>query len=94
MIDVNKIRSMKTLEAMQKVLSEFLGFDHATMVEVYAEDYGWGEEDFEADKDNASYLLEQIEKRMKSLGRHLSKGKAGKSASQSASPESPDASPA
>ncbi len=94
MIEVNKIRSMKTLEAMKKVLSEFIGFDHATMVQVYAEDYGWGEEDFEADKDNASYLLEQVEKRMKSLGRHLSKVKAEKSASQSASPLSQAASPA
>lgn len=89
MIEVNKIRSMKTLDAMKKVLSEFISFDHATMVAVYAEEYGWGEEDFEADKDNASYLLEQVEKRMKSLGRHLAKGKVEKSASQSASPESP-----
>ena len=94
MIDVNKIRSMKTLEAMKKVLSEFISFDHATMVEVYAEEYGWGEEDYEADKDSATYLLEQVERRMKSLGKHLSKVKTGKNASQSVAPESPVASPA
>ena len=94
MIEVNKIRSMKTLEAMKKVLDEFITFDHATMVQVYAEEYGWGEEDFEADKDSATYLLEQVDRRMKSLGKHLAKGKAGKSASQSVAPVSQDASPA
>lgn len=79
---------MKTLEEMKKVLNEFLGFDAATMIAVYDEQYGWGEEDYDADKDSASYLLEQVERRMKSLGRHLSKGKGGKDSSQSADPES------
>ena len=89
MIEVNKIRSMKTLEDMRKVLNEFIGFDAATMIAVYAEEYDWGEEDYEADKDGASYLLEQVERRMKSLGRHLSsKEKVEKDSSQSADPES------
>jgi hypothetical protein len=91
MIEVSKIRSMKTLETMKKVLSEFIGHDAPTMVQVYAEEYGWGEEDYEADKDNASYLLEQVERRMKSLGHHLTKVKTGKS-SQSADPANPVAS--
>lgn len=92
MIDVNKIRSMKTLETMKRVLGEFVSFDRATMVQVYADEYGWGEEDFEADKDNAIYLLEQLNRRMKSLGRHLAKEKVEKNVSQSVAPESPSAS--
>lgn len=64
---------MKTLEAMQKPLREFVDFDRTMMVTVYVEDLGWGEDDYEADKENAEYLLEQVERRMKSLGHHLSK---------------------
>lgn len=75
MIELNKIRTMKTLEAMQKPLKEFVDFDRTTMVTVYVEDLGWGEDDYEADKEKAEYLLEQVERRMKSLGHHLSKGK-------------------
>ena len=74
MIELNKIRTMKTLEAIQKPLKEFVAFDRTTMVTVYVEDLGWGEDDYEADKEKAEYLLEQVERRMKSLGHHLSKG--------------------
>ncbi len=73
-MDLNKIRTMKTLEAVQKPLKEFVTFDRPTMVAVYVEDFGWGEDDYEADKEQAEYLLEQVERRMKSLGHHLSKG--------------------
>jgi hypothetical protein len=73
MIELNKVRTMKTLEAMQKPLKEFITFDRNTMISVYAEDFGWGEEDYEADKEQAEYLLEQVERRMKSLGHHLAK---------------------
>lgn len=83
MIDVNKIRSMKTLESMKKVCNDFIGFDRETMIEVYAEDYGWGVEDYEADLDSSITLLEQVERRMKSLGKHLTKGKKETDASQS-----------
>jgi hypothetical protein len=84
MIDLNKIRSMKTLENMKKSLSEFVNFDHVTMVSVYTEEFGWDEEDFEADKESATQLLEKVEKRMKSLGKFLSKEKKEKIASDSA----------
>jgi hypothetical protein len=88
MIDVNKICSMKTLEVVKKLLTDFLAFDKATILKVYEDEYGWGEEDYEADRDSVTYLLEQVERRMKSLGKHLAKGKTDKSASQSAVPES------
>jgi hypothetical protein len=83
MIELNKIRTMKTLEALQKPLKEFIAFDRATMVSVYVEDFGWSEDDYEADKEKAEYMLEQVEHRMKSLGHHLAKGK---NASQSLVP--------
>lgn len=92
MIDVNKIRSVKALEGMKKVLNEFLTFDKAVMVEVYAEEYGWGEEDYEADKDAVLYLLELTNKRASSLGRHVAR--VGKSASpKSLTPEVPVSEP-
>ena len=84
MIEVNKIRSMKALEGMKKILNEFLNFDTPEMLDVYDKEFGWGEEDLEADRDSAGYLLEQVERRMKSLGHHLAK--VGKSASQESSP--------
>jgi hypothetical protein len=74
MIELSKIRTMKTLEAMQKPLKEFVTFDKPTMLSVYAEEFGWGEEDYEADLEQANYMLEQVERRMKSLGHHLAKG--------------------
>ena len=84
MIELSKIRTMKTLEAMQKPLKEFVTFDKPTMLSVYAEEFGWGTEDYEADLEQAEYMLEQVERRMKSLGHHLSK--AGKNAPQSPVP--------
>ena len=81
MIDLNKIRTMKTLGAIQKPLKEFVTFDKPTMLSVYAEDFGWGEEDYDADLEKAIYMLEQVERRMKSLGHHLTK--VGKNVRQS-----------
>ena len=80
--DLNKIRSLKTLEEMKKDLSEFLAIDRAVMVEVY-NDQQWGEEDYEADKEEVIDVLEHVERRIKSLGHHLNKkpkvkGSAGK----------------
>src|ERR1035441_1225582 len=75
MIELNKVRTMKALEAIQKPLRECVTFDRATMVSVYAEDFGWGEDDYEADKEQAEYLLEQVNHRMKSLAHHLAKDK-------------------
>ncbi len=73
MIDLSRIRSMKTLDSMRRDLNDFIEFDATVMKAVYVEEFGWGEEDYEADKDSATYLLEQIERRIKSLGRHLAK---------------------
>ena len=84
MMDLNKIRSMKTLETMKGVLMEFLTFDRTAMLEAYDADFGWGVEDYEADKEQANDLLERVEKRMKSLGHHLAKW--DKNASQSPVP--------
>lgn len=92
MIDVNKIRSVKALEGMKKILTEFVTFDKGVMLSVYAEDFGWGDEDYEADIDAATYLLELTEKRAKSLGRHVAR--VGKSASpKSLTPEVPVSEP-
>jgi predicted nucleotidyltransferase component of viral defense system len=76
MIDLNQIRSLKPLEEMKKDLTDFIGIDRAVMLEVYEEHYQWGEEDYEADLEQVKDLLEQVEKRIKSLGHHLSKPKA------------------
>lgn len=75
-IDLNKIRSLKALEAMRTALTDFINFDPAVIKEVYDEEYGWGEEDYEADIETSKEMLERVERRMKSLGRHLSKVKA------------------
>ncbi len=78
MIDLNRIRSLKTLENMKETLTEFIVFDPAVMKSVYIDDYKWSEDDYEADKDTATHLLELVERRIKSLGRHLSKVSAEK----------------
>ena len=75
---------MKALEGMKKILNEFLNFDTPEMLDVYDKEFGWGEEDLEADRDSAGYLLEQVERRMKSLGHHLAK--VGKNVSQPPAP--------
>ena len=74
-IELNRIRTLKPLEAIQKPLREFIAFDRSMMVKVYDEEFGWGEDDYEADLEEAAYLLEQVERRMKSLSHHLIKGK-------------------
>jgi hypothetical protein len=73
MIELNRIRSMKTLEDLKKDLSNFINFDRSALVAIYADEYGWGEEDLDADLDQSTELLEQVERRMKSLGHHLSR---------------------
>lgn len=65
MIELNRIRSTKTLETMKKDLSEFI--TNPAIVEIYEEQYGWGPEDYEADKEQAIDLLVQVEKRLLSL---------------------------
>lgn len=72
-INLNRIRSIKSLEALRKPLVDFIRFDTATMRDVYVEDFGWGLMDYEADIESAEALLEQIERRIKSLSHHLAK---------------------
>jgi len=72
MIDLNKIRSVKTLEEMKADLTEFLS--NPDVKKVYLEDYEWGEEDYDADREQAEYVLEQVERRLKSLSRFNQRG--------------------
>lgn len=69
MIDVNRIRSLKTLEDIKSTLNEFLV--HPDILEVYIKEYDWSEEDYEADKEMVVELLEKVERRIKSLSNHL-----------------------
>ncbi len=75
MMDLNKIRSLRTLEEMKDDLANFLAFDRNIMLAEY-DRQKWGEEDYEADKEEASDLLEQVEHRIKSLDKHLKRQKA------------------
>lgn len=86
MIDVQKIRSLKTLESIKATLNEFIALDRAVMVAVYEEEHGWGEEDYEADLEQVKDLLEKVERRHKSLSGHLARQKAKESKPQKASP--------
>lgn len=85
MNDLNKIRNLKTLEAMKKDLAEFLSVDRAVMISIYDENYGWGEEDYEADKEQVQDLLVAVERRHKSLSGYLAKQKVKESEPQTAS---------
>lgn len=87
MIELNKIRSVKTLEVMKRDLAEFVSFDRNVMVEVYDEECGWGEEDYEADLEQVKDLLEQVERRHKSLSGHLAKQKAKGSGNKNVAPQ-------
>lgn len=69
MIDLNRIRSLRTLEEMKKDLSDFLA--HPDMRVTYLEDLEWSEDDYEADREKVTDLLAQVERRIKSLGNHL-----------------------
>ena len=81
MIDLTRIRSIKTLEEMKADLKEFL--TNPDILTVYVEDYKWGVEDYEADREQVEYLLEQVENRMASLSRFLNKPKTTKKSKQS-----------
>lgn len=74
-INLNKIRSLKSLAAIRKPLAEFVAFDATVMRDVYREDYGWGSEDYDADMEQVIDLLNKVDRRTKSLGHHLAKAK-------------------
>jgi hypothetical protein len=83
MIDVNKIRSLKTLEEIKRDLHEFL--DNKDVLAVYLNEYDWSQDDYEADKEMVLELLEQVDRRIASLSNFL-KGKSKKRGS----PQSPE----
>ena len=65
MIDLNTIRDVKVLEEMKKDLTLFI--TDPIILEIYKEDYDFGEEDYKDDKDQALYLLDLVEKKIKLL---------------------------
>ena len=79
MIDLSRIRSLKTLDEMTRDLNEFL--TNPYVLEIYVKDYGWDKEDYEDDKADVIDLLERIVHRRASLERHL-KGQGEKQGSR------------
>ena len=67
MINLNRIRSVKTLEEMKQDLTDFLS--NPEILNVYVEELDWDSEDYESDKEAVQYLLEQLEHRIVSLKR-------------------------
>jgi hypothetical protein len=72
MIDVRRIRSLKSLEKIEATILGFLEFDRRAMVDYY-EDINWGEEDYESDRSELTSLLEDVRRRHTSLSGHLAK---------------------
>jgi HEPN domain-containing protein len=70
MIYLTRIRSMKKLEEIKEELNEFL--TSADILPTYLK-IGWGEEDYDADKESAQLLLEKTERRIKSLSGSMAK---------------------
>ena len=71
MIDLNKTRSMKALEEMKRDLTSFI--TDPIMQQIYVEDKGWSIQDYEDDKEQASEVLDNVNRRMESLGKYLAK---------------------
>lgn len=65
MIDLNRIRSVKTLEEMKADLTEFLV--NPEIKDVYVTDYGWSEDDYVADREQVEYMLDKVKYRLSSL---------------------------
>ena len=71
MIDLNRIRSIKSLEEMKKDITEFI--NNPLMLEIYSNDISLGEDAYADDKEQAEQLLVKIEKRISSLSKFLQK---------------------
>jgi hypothetical protein len=67
MIDLTRIRSVKTLEEMKRDLEEFMV--NSAILTTYVEELDWSEDDLIADRETVSYLLEKLDRRIKSLTR-------------------------
>ena len=72
MIELNRIRSIKTLEELKKDLSDFINFDRVVLLEVYI-DNDKDEIDLDADLEEAAEVLDKVKYRIKSLGDHMSR---------------------
>ncbi len=67
MIDLTRIRSIKTLEEIKRDLEEFLS--SPDILPVYLNELEFSEDDLVADKEQATYLLEKVNRRIVSLTR-------------------------
>ena len=72
-VTLNHIRNPEELSTLKKVLTDFLTLNRTEAVAVYEHEYGWGEEDLDADTEMVMGLLEKIEHRLKSLSTYLAK---------------------
>jgi len=69
---LNHIRNPKSLAALKKVFTDFLGLQREEAIKVY-ESIGWGEEDLDADTETVNHWIERIDHRAKSLDGYLAK---------------------
>jgi hypothetical protein len=71
MIDLTRIRSIATLVEMIRDIGFFI--NEPIIEDIYLNDYKWGQEDLDADREMAAYLLKKVNLRKKSLQNHLNK---------------------
>lgn len=67
MIDLTRIRSVKTLTNMKKDLEFFI--NEPIVLEIYKNEYNWDDVDYEADVESATLLSCNIDKRIASLNK-------------------------
>lgn len=63
MIDLTRIRSIKTLEAMKNDLTNFI--NNKLILKIYIEDYDWCNEDYLYDIEQSKILIERIDYKIK-----------------------------
>ena len=71
MIDLNKIRNPKTLDAIAHTLSEFIAYNKPQLLEVYEQELGFDDGDLDADLEAARDLLAKVQLRANSLNHWL-----------------------
>jgi len=69
---LNHLRNPKSLAALKKVFTDFLGLQRADAIKVYAS-FGWGEEDLDDDVELVNEWIERIDRRAKSLSGYLAR---------------------
>ncbi len=76
MIDLTRIRTIAPLE---EIKADLIQFTTSPEVErIYIEVLGYGPEDYDADKEEALYLLSKVERRIVSLTRLLARPDSSK----------------